>query len=127
MPPAWAQGTTLYRGVKVLSADADTPESYAAKVRADLRRIDRDDLDVTSTGWRGGRSSGARSFAPGRELHQRGIKVVFYIRCYVSADAANTEPPELFVEALSARLHHHHARGGSPISSARPSSPGWPR
>lgn len=101
MPPRWAQGTTLYRGVKVLSADADTPESYEAKVRADLRRIDRHDLDVTSyaiEGWAILERPVLRSLV--RELHRRGIKVQFYIRSFVSADPANTEPPELFTEAV---------------------------
>jgi alpha-glucosidase (family GH31 glycosyl hydrolase) len=54
VPPQWAQGQILYRGVRVLSPEADTGESYEAKVRDDLAEIDRAGLDVSGyalEGW----------------------------------------------------------------------------
>lgn len=101
MPPRWSQGTVLYRGVKVLSADADTPQSYEAKVREDLARIDRHQLDVSAYGIEGWAILDRQVLADlVEELHRRGIKVLFYLRCFVSADPANTEPPELFIDAV---------------------------
>ena len=35
VPPEWALGPTLYRGIRVLSAESDDAASYERKVRAD--------------------------------------------------------------------------------------------
>jgi alpha-glucosidase (family GH31 glycosyl hydrolase) len=109
VPPRWATGSTLYRGVRVLSAESDDAESYEAKVRADLRRIDRyaadrdprNDLLLSAyaiEGW---------AILPRpvlldliAELKERGLRVMLYLRSYAAIDVAGTENTEVFTTAL---------------------------
>jgi len=115
VPPEFSQGPTLYRGVRVLSPEADTPDSYAAKVRADIEMIDRLRLPVTTyaiEGW---------DVLPRPVLaelvgafRRRGIRVLFYFRSYVSQDAGNTERIELFTEALE-KGYLARTPGGAPF------------
>jgi alpha-D-xyloside xylohydrolase len=100
VPPSWALGPTLLRGVRVLSADQDTPATYAAKVNADLDRVLLEKLPITSysvEGW---------DFMERPALQQvvsrikgQGWRAMFYVRAYSSVDAANTENQKYFQEA----------------------------
>jgi alpha-D-xyloside xylohydrolase len=101
VPPQWSQGLTLYRGVRVLSAEGDTAQSYEAKVRDDLRMIDETGLPVTSyaiEGWDLISRDVLQELIA--ELKARDIHVMAYFRAYVSADVANTEDPAQFTEAV---------------------------
>ena len=102
VPPAWALGPTLLRGVKVLSADADTADTYTAKVNADLDRIEQDQLPITSysiEGWdfiNRDQLAGIVTRIRAKQYHP-----MMYIRAYTARDAANTENPQYFTESLS--------------------------
>ncbi|HEX8103164.1 MAG TPA: TIM-barrel domain-containing protein [Solirubrobacteraceae bacterium] len=115
VPPEFSQGPTLYRGVRVLSAGADTPASYVAKVRDDIAQIDRARLPVSAyaiEGW---------DFIPRADLKQlvaeltrRDIRVLFYFRSYVSQDAGQTERGGLFEEAVQ-KGYLAKTPGGAPF------------
>ena len=101
LPPEWAQGQILYRGVRVLSAEADDAESYEAKVRDDLEQIDRTGLDVSGyalEGWALLSREVLQDLID--ELRARDIKPLVYFRCYIAQDPAGTERPETFPEAV---------------------------
>lgn len=101
LPPEWAVGPTQYRGVRVLSAQADTPESYAAAVRDDLAEIDRTGIPFEAyaiEGWDFIERDVLRELV--EEVKRRDMRVLFYIRAFVGRDVANTEEPELFEEAI---------------------------
>jgi len=104
VPADWALGPTLYRGVRVLSPQADTPQTTEQKVRADLRRIDAEGLAgsvVTSyaiEGWATLPRPVLRDLV--REIERRGMRTVLYIRSYASADAAGSETPDTFRTAV---------------------------
>ncbi len=94
-------GPTLSRAVRVLSAEADDAASYEAKVRADLERIDAEQLPIKGyafEGWEILPRETSREIA--QLLHDRGIRAYLYIRNYVGIDPANTERPETFTEAV---------------------------
>ncbi len=105
VPPQWAIEPAQYRGVRVLSAEADTPEGYAAAVRDDLAEIDRTGIpfgSYTIEGWDFiERDVLAELIA---EIKSRDIKVMMYIRAFVGRDVANTEDPTLFDDAVSRGL-----------------------
>ncbi|MGJ8669953.1 MAG: TIM-barrel domain-containing protein [Oceanococcus sp.] len=94
-------GPTLSRAVRVLSAEADDAVSYEAKVRADIARIDAEQLPIKGyafEGWEILERETSREIID--MLHQRGIRAYLYIRNYVGLDPANTERPETFTEAI---------------------------
>lgn len=97
-------GPTLSRAIRVLSAEADTVETYEAKIRDDLRRIASDKLPIKGYAFEGWEILPREtSKAIIEELHRRGIRAYLYIRNYVGVDPANTERTETFTEALSNR------------------------
>lgn len=102
VPPAWALGPTLLRGLKVLSADSDTADGYKTKVNADLDRVEKDPLPITSysiEGWdfvSRNQLAGIVSRIRAKQYHP-----MMYIRAYAARDAGNTENPQYFTEALS--------------------------
>jgi alpha-D-xyloside xylohydrolase len=102
VPPEWAVGPTLYRGVRVLSPEADTPESHAAKVAADLDEIERRGLkEVTSYAIEGWDSMPREMLAPlVKRVRALGMHPMAYVRPYISRDAAGTERPGRFEEAV---------------------------
>lgn len=97
-------GPTLSRAVRVLSAEADTAETYEAKIRDDLKRIDADKLPIKGyvfEGWEILPRETSREII--QTLHKRGIRAYLYIRNYVGIDPANTERQETFLEAITNR------------------------
>jgi alpha-glucosidase (family GH31 glycosyl hydrolase) len=102
VPPEWALGPTLYRGVRVLSPESDTAASYEAKVRADLAEYDKSRPPITSyalEGW--DLMSRAQTKALVGELLRRGLRPLAYLRSYTSPDPGLTEQPTVFTEALT--------------------------
>lgn len=97
-------GPTLSRAIRVLSAEADTAETYEAKIRDDLKRIADDKLPIKGyvfEGWEILPRETSKEII--EELHRRGIRAYLYIRNYVGIDPANTERTETFTEALTNR------------------------
>lgn len=101
VPPEWALGPTLLRGIRVLSAEMDTGESYFQKVMADLDRVEQDQLPVTSYSVEGWSFTSRENLATiVKRLRDGGRHPMFYIRAYNSIDAANTEPASVFQDSL---------------------------
>ena len=102
VPPEWALGPTLLRGVRVLSASADTGDSYTSKVNADIDRVTTDHLPITSysiEGWdfiTRTQLSGILARVRAQQWHP-----MMYIRAYVARDTANTENTQYFDDALT--------------------------
>ncbi len=98
-PPEWATGVLLDRST---IAFTQTPDQYAAQVRADLARID--ELQIRASGYR---IEGWFELAPElrRELigefKRRGIRTLSYFRAFAAPDTAGTEDPGTFTEAVS--------------------------
>ncbi len=101
-PPEWAVGPTLYRGVRVLGPEADTPASHAAKVAADLDEIERRGLkEVTSYAIEGWDSMPREMLLPLiKRVRALGLKPMAYVRAYIARDAAGTEREGRFEEAV---------------------------
>ena len=102
VPPEWALGPTLLRGLKVLSADSDTADGYTTKVNADLDRVEKDQLPITSysiEGW----DFIAREQLAGivTRIRAKNRHPMMYIRAYTARDAGNTENPQYFTDALT--------------------------
>lgn len=100
--PEWALGPTLLRGIRVLSAESDTGDTYYSKVIADLDRVDADRLPITSYSVEGWSFTSRENLAVIiKRLRDAGRHPMFYIRAYNSIDAANTEPSSVFQESLT--------------------------
>jgi sulfoquinovosidase len=102
VPPEWALGPTLYRGIRVLSAESDDAETYERKVRADLAEFDRDPPPMTSyalEGW--DLMSRGQTKALVAEIRKRGLRPMAYLRSYTSPDPGRAERPEVFTTALA--------------------------
>ena len=102
VPPEWALGPTLYRGIRVLSPESDDAASYERKVRADLREYDRARPPITSyalEGW--DLMSREQTRALVMEILDRGLRPLAYLRSYTSPDPGRAERPEVFAEALA--------------------------
>jgi alpha-D-xyloside xylohydrolase len=97
VPPAWAIGPTLDRA----TALSETAASYEAKVRQDLRDLDRYRIPLRAyrlEGWRILPRAVLRDLVA--RLHRRGLRVLFYFRAFVANDVAGTEPTGIFEDAL---------------------------
>ncbi|MFN4328802.1 MAG: TIM-barrel domain-containing protein [Limnobacter sp.] len=106
-------GPTLSRAVRVLSAQADDAQSYEAKIRDDLSRIDTLGLPVKGyvfEGWEILPRDTSKAII--KALHDRNIRAYLYIRNYVGIDPANTERTETFTEALQEGYVVRDAVGG---------------
>ena len=102
VPPEWALGPTLLRGLKVLSANSDTADSYTIKVNADLDRVEKDQLPITSysiEGW----DFISRDQLAGivTRIREKNRHPMMYIRAYTARDAGNTENTQYFTDALT--------------------------
>ncbi len=97
--PAWSLGAALSRTVAVLN---ETPAQYQAKVQADVARLEREQWGVSAyafEGWATLPPAFVRRTVA--RLHRRGIRVLLYLRAFVSDDRARTEPPGRFAEAVA--------------------------
>jgi sulfoquinovosidase len=101
LPPEWAIGPTLNRGIRVLSPQADTGDTYYAKVIADLARVDADGLPLTSYSIEGWDLMSRIQLADVvTRLRAKNRHPMTYIRAYASVDTGNTEPASVFTTAL---------------------------
>jgi alpha-glucosidase (family GH31 glycosyl hydrolase) len=108
VPPAWAVGPTLDRA----TALGETAASYEAKVRQDLRDIDRYHLPLRAyriEGWGILPAATVRELIG--ELHRRGIRALVYFRAFVSDDVAGTETAGLYDVAIKRGLVARTAAG----------------
>jgi sulfoquinovosidase len=108
VPPAWAIGATLDRA----TALGETAATYAAKVRRDLRDIDRHHVRLRAyriEGWGILPRATVRSLIAA--LHRRGIHALVYLRAFVADDAAGTEPASLYRYATAHGLVARTAAG----------------
>jgi alpha-glucosidase (family GH31 glycosyl hydrolase) len=91
LPAAWAQGATISR--PITNNGQETPETYKAKVEADLRVIERRRPPIklyAFEGWGIQDPEWVRSTI--RRLHRMDIKAQLYLRAYVSDDELLTQP-----------------------------------
>jgi alpha-glucosidase (family GH31 glycosyl hydrolase) len=92
LPPAWAQGATLWRATQIGGA-GETRESALAKIEDDLREIDARRAPVRAyafESWNLLRPDEVRDIIA--RLHRRGIKAILYVRSFVAYDELNTQP-----------------------------------
>jgi alpha-D-xyloside xylohydrolase len=92
LPPAWAQGPTLWRAIQVGGA-GETRASVLAKVEDDLRQIDARRAPVSAYAFEGWNLLGpALTRDVIRRLHARGIRAILYVRAYVAYDELSSQP-----------------------------------
>ncbi len=100
--PAWSLGPTLSRTVQT-QPNAETIDDYRDKVLDDLAMIEARDLGIEAYAFEGWAAL-ERDFVIEviDRLAANGIRPVLYIRSFVAedSDAAKTEPPERFDEAV---------------------------
>ncbi|HEX8205796.1 MAG TPA: TIM-barrel domain-containing protein [Solirubrobacteraceae bacterium] len=109
LPPDWSTGQILWRATR---PQQTTPENYEAAIRADLDRIDAEQLGITGyafEGWAILRREALTEIV--ERLRSRGIRPILYIRSFVSDDTAGTDPPGVFDEAVSRGYVARHADG----------------
>ena len=102
VPPEWALGPTLYRGIRVLSPQGDDAASYERKVRNDLEQYDAARPPITSyalEGW--DLMSREQTKALIKEVRARGLRPMAYLRAYTSPDPGRAESPTVFTTALA--------------------------
>lgn len=100
--PDWALGPTLLRGIRVLSSSADTADSYTAKANADLDRVLKDKLPITSysiEGWDFVNRPQLASLVD--RIRAQAWHPMMYIRAYSARDGGNTENSNYFTEVLT--------------------------
>lgn len=99
VPPAWSTGPMLSRTIGILT---DGGGKYQARVEADVDRILKRDVPVSSYAFEGWAAM-PRELVTGiiRRLRSRGIRSVLYLRSFVSNDIAGTESPGAFDEAIA--------------------------
>jgi len=109
VPPAWSTGPTLSRAVQVVGA---TQATYMAHVTDDIDHVEQQGLPVDAYAFEGW------ALLPPDFVHDTiarlgalGLHAVLYLRSYVSNDAAMTEPPGRFDEAVAAGYVATHADG----------------
>jgi alpha-glucosidase (family GH31 glycosyl hydrolase) len=99
VPPRWAQGAMLVRSVNF---PGDTPEDYLARVRDDIRQIEKTRTPTDAygiEGWEFLSKSELREVID--EFVALGIKPMLYFRVFVGADEIGTDDPADFDEALA--------------------------
>ena len=122
LPPEWSTGQILWRATR---PQTTTPESYEEAIRADLDRIERENLTISGyafEGWAILRREALTEII--ERLRSRGIRPVLYIRSFVSNDGAATDPPGVFDDAVGRGYVARHADGspyfyGSTFLAAR--------
>ncbi len=110
--PKWSTGPMLSRTIGLL-VDQDH-EVYRQKVEADLTRIERGDLEISSyafEGWAALPPDFVRQAV--RRLKKMGIRTVLYARSFVANDTAGTDLPGAFEEVVSKGYAATH-KDGSP-------------
>lgn len=115
VPPDFGVGFTISRTVRALSPEADDANTYEAKIRSDITKLDETNLPIRTYAFEGWDILPRETV---REiigmLHDRGIKAYLYIRSYVGLDVANTEKPDNFFEAVQ-RGYVATTPGGAPF------------
>ncbi|HEX8101731.1 MAG TPA: TIM-barrel domain-containing protein, partial [Solirubrobacteraceae bacterium] len=97
VPPAYATGANLKRGVHILNED---PESYRAKIEDDLKAIESRDLPIEAYSYEGWRAlDPAFVRRVNDRLRARGIHPFGYLRGFVSDDGPFFDPPPIFDQA----------------------------
>lgn len=110
LPPAWSIGATLSRTIGIVG---DSGGRYRQRVEDDVARLERRKGPVAVyafEGWATLPRPFVREVA--RRLRARGIRTLLYMRSFVSDDAAGTEAPGAFDEAVGRGLVARTAGGG---------------
>jgi alpha-D-xyloside xylohydrolase len=96
--PSWSMGPTLSRTVQLF---VDQPDVYRQKVADDVQHILSDGLGVEAYAYEGWAELDTSTVkATNATLVAAGVHPMLYLRCYVSNDAAGTEPHGRFDEAV---------------------------
>ncbi len=99
VPPAWSQGPTLYRGVKLGTDNRDT---YLQKIEDDLVQLEQRDVSIDAyayEGWNWLDRAKARDIND--RLRARGIHPMGYLRAFVADDGAGFDSQALRDEAVA--------------------------
>jgi alpha-D-xyloside xylohydrolase len=99
VPPAWSQGPTLYRGVKL---GTDNRQTYEQKIEDDLVQLEQRGIDLDAyayEGWNWLDRAKARSIND--RLRARGIHPMGYLRAFVADDGAGFDSQALRDEAVN--------------------------
>ena len=130
LPPAWAQGPTLWRAVQVPALPglpaAETAATYRAKIERDLADIARYDPPITAYAFEGWALLDDLDYVRDviRRLRERGIRAILYHRAYVSDDALATQPPGDSEEVRRLGLEARNARGEPYVFGSNGGAPG---
>ena len=117
LPPAWSTGPMLSRTIGVLT---DGGDKYQERVEADVDRILKGDVPVSSYGFEGWATMPLPQVKNVvSRLKKRGIRSFLYIRSFVSNDIAGTETPGAYDCAIEHNLVATDA-GGEPYLQPSP-------
>lgn len=129
LPPAWAQGPTVWRAIQVPPLPGvpapESRESYRAKIERDLADIERFDVPLSAYAFEGWALLGDLGYVRDviRRLRARGIRSILYHRAYVSNDALNTQPAGDFEETQRLGLVAKDAAGRPYVFGANGGGP----
>ena len=128
LPPAWAQGSILWRAVQVPALPGlpavETAATYRAKIERDLVDMERYGIRPSGYAFEGWALLGldyVRSVIT--RLRRRGIRAILYHRAYVSQDALSTQPPGDFEETQRLGLVAKTASGAPYLFGSNGGSP----
>jgi alpha-glucosidase len=109
VPPKWAQGSLLVRSVNFPN---DTPAGYLARVRDDIREIEKTGTPVDAYGIEGWEFlSDSELSGVVADLRALGIKPMLYFRLFVGKDEIGTDDPADYDHALANGYVATHADG----------------
>jgi alpha-glucosidase len=111
LPPAWAQGPILSRVNQ--NTGGQTPETYRAKIEADLADIERLHPPISAyafEGW-GLLNDDAYVRRAIERLHAMGLRALLYVRAFVADDALRTQSPGDVDDVTSHHLVAAHPDG----------------
>jgi alpha-glucosidase (family GH31 glycosyl hydrolase) len=119
LPPRWAHGAIISRAIT--NDGSETPETYRAKIEADLRQIERRRPPVRAYAFEGwGVLDPAYVRQTIARVHRLKLRAILYVRAYVSNDFLLTQPPGDPEEVVRRGLVVTDAQGQPAVFRAGP-------
>ncbi len=129
LPPAWAQGPTLWRLVRVPALPGLPPvenaETYRAQIEQDLKDIKLYQVRISAYAFEGWALLDDPAYVRSviRRLRKMGVHTILYHRAYVSNDSLATQPKGDFEETKRLGLVAKTADGKPFIFGSNGDSP----